>query len=163
MEKDLTTSEFIRELAKIIEESGLTEIEIERDDIQIRLAKEIQITQVAAAPVQMPAPSSAFTPAAAATNEASAAATPAEVVPSPENHPGVISAPMVGIVYTKPDPDTDDFVSVGTRVNEGDTLLLIEAMKVFNPIKAPRSGTVKQIFVEAGEPVEFGSPLLIIE
>lgn len=162
MEKDLTTSEFIRELAKIIEESGLTEIEIEKDDIQIRLAKEIQITQVAAAPVQMSVPSPSFTPAPIV-GETPAATASTEVIASPENHPGVISAPMVGIIYTKPDPDTDDFVSVGTKVNEGDTLLLIEAMKVFNPIKAPRSGTVKQIFVEAGEPVEFGSPLLIIE
>lgn len=161
MEKDLTTSEYIRELAKIIEESGLTEIEIEKDDIQIRLAKEIQITQVAA-PVHMPAHAPAFS-SAPAVSETPSVAAPAEAVSKPENHPGVVSAPMVGIIYTKPDPDTDDFVVVGKKVNEGDTLLLIEAMKVFNPIKAPRSGTVKQIFVEAGEPVEFGSPLLIIE
>ncbi|MFV0432189.1 MAG: acetyl-CoA carboxylase biotin carboxyl carrier protein [Alphaproteobacteria bacterium] len=158
MTQELGTSEFIRELAKIIEESGLTEIEIEKDDIQIRLAKEAPITTVA--PAAMAAPvhhvaAPVATPMMEASNEAASV--------SPENHPGVVSAPMVGIIYTKPDPDATDFVAEGTHVNEGDTLLLIEAMKVFNPIKAPRSGKVTQIFIEAGEPVEFGSPLLIIE
>ncbi len=161
MKKDLNTSEFIRELAKIIEESGLTEIEIEKDDIQIRLAKDIQVAQVASPIAMAPQmPTAAIAPAPA-TNDAPSASN--EVTSSPENHPGVISAPMVGIIYTKPDPDADDFAVVGTKVNEGDTVMLIEAMKVFNPIKAPRSGTVTQVFVEAGEPVEFGSPLLIIE
>ncbi|MFV0339444.1 MAG: acetyl-CoA carboxylase biotin carboxyl carrier protein [Parachlamydiaceae bacterium] len=160
MEKNLSTSEFIRELAKIIEESGLTEIEIEKDDMQIRLAKEIQIAQITSpiAASTIAAPSSPPTQQATPNPQASINASIA-----PENHPGVVSAPMVGIVYTRPDPDADDFVTIGSKVKEGDTLLLIEAMKVFNPIKAPKSGTVSQIFVEAGEPIEFGSPLLIIE
>ncbi len=157
---DLTTVDFIRELAKIIKENDLTDIEIEKDDVQIRLAKEVQVAHIAApqimpsmqaqpqAPLQQPAPK--------AENEGAES-------PNNANHPGVVTAPMVGIIYRKPDPDADNFVSVGSEVKEGDTLVLIEAMKVFNPIKAPRSGKVSQIFVEAGEPVEFGSPLLIIE
>ncbi len=156
---DLTTVEFIRELAEIIKENGLTDIEIEKDDIQIRLAKEIQVSHLA--------PSSQVTipVATPAVPSHSISQTENNVVESPKtsDHPGVVTAPMVGIIYKKPDPDANDFVSVGSEVKEGDTLLLIEAMKVFNPIKAPRSGKISQIFVEAGEPVEFGSPLLIIE
>lgn len=157
---DLTTVDFIRELAKIIKENDLTDIEIEKDDVQIRIAKEIQLANFApAAPVMAPAmaPSASAAPAVAESHHHN------EPSKNKFDHPGVVTAPMVGIVYKKPDPDADDFVSVGTEVKEGDTLVLIEAMKVFNPIKAPRSGKVSQIFVEAGEPVEFGSPLLIIE
>lgn len=155
---DLTTVDFIRELAQIIKENDLTDIEIEKDDVQIRIAKEVQVAHIA--PVaQYSAP--------AVAPQAMPIATTAENSPIEHknnfDHPGVVTAPMVGIIYRKPDPDASDFVSVGSEVKEGDTLVLIEAMKVFNPIKAPRSGKVSQIFVEAGEPVEFGSPLLIIE
>ncbi len=156
---DLTTVDFIRQLAKIIKENDLTDIEIEKDDIQIRLAKEIQVTNVAAVPQAIPVPSTPH-PSASPTLHPENNAIEQK---NSSDHPGVVTAPMVGIVYKKPDPDSDDFVSIGSKVQEGDTLVLIEAMKVFNPIKAPRSGKVSQIFVEAGEPVEFGSPLLIIE
>ncbi|HEC14773.1 MAG TPA: acetyl-CoA carboxylase biotin carboxyl carrier protein, partial [Rhodospirillales bacterium] len=78
-------------------------------------------------------------------------------------HPGVVVSPMVGMAYTSPDPDTPPYVKVGDQVSEGDTLLLIEAMKVFNPIKAPRAGKVTRILIDTGTPVEFGEPLLIIE
>ncbi len=156
---DLTTVDFIRELAQIIKENDLTDIEIEKDDVQIRIAKEVQVANFApvasvAAPMAVPQP--AVSAGVAVENNISDNK-------NNESHPGVVTAPMVGIVYKKPDPDAEDFVSVGSEVKEGDTLILIEAMKVFNPIKAPRSGKVSQIFVEAGEPVEFGSPLLIIE
>ena len=141
----------IRELAKLLDETGLTEIEFERDGVSIRVARH--------AVVAAPRPRSA---------EALPAATPVAVAPAaaaldPAQHPGVVTSPMVGTAYRGPAPGARPFVEVGSQVKAGETLLIIEAMKTMNQIPAPRSGTVLQILVEDGQPVEYGEPLLIIE
>jgi acetyl-CoA carboxylase biotin carboxyl carrier protein len=142
--------ELIRELAELLEETGLTEIEIERDGFRVRVARGAAAAPVAA-PVAPPPPPPA--PAAAAP------ARPAD----PSKHPGAVTSPMVGTAYIGPEPGAMPFVDVGSKVVAGDTLLIIEAMKTMNHIPAPRSGTVTQILIEDGQPVEFGEPLMIIE
>lgn len=159
MTKNIPNADYIQALAEIIKKNDLTEIEINNDEIHIRLGKDVFVAP-AAMTQPMAAPSVA--PVAAAPIAESSSA-PAASTTQTADHPGVVASPMVGIVYTKADPDSPDFISVGSQVSEGDTLFLLEAMKIFNPVKAPRSGTVKEIFVQAGEPVEFGSPLVIIE
>jgi len=139
--------DLIRKLAGLMDDTGLTEIEIGQDDFTVRVAR--GGTVVAAA-----APAAA--PAAAAPVAADAPASHAD-------HPGVVTSPMVGVAYTAAEPGAAAFVNVGDTVTEGQVVLLIEAMKVFNQIKAPRSGTVKNLLVESGSPVEFGEPLMIIE
>ncbi len=139
----------IRALAAILTETGLTEIEIAEKDARIRVVR-------AAAPALVEAPA----PRAAAT----AAQTPAAPPADPEApHPGTVSSPMVGVAYLSPEPGAAPFVTVGQAVTAGQTLLLIEAMKTFNQIKAPKAGTVSRILVAAGSPVEFGEPLMIVE
>lgn len=139
--------DLIRKLAGLMDDTGLTEIEISQDDFSVRVAR-------GGATV------SAYAPAAVA----AAAPAPAETAPvSHADHPGVVTSPMVGVAYTAAEPGAAAFINVGDTVSEGQVVLLIEAMKVFNQIKAPRSGTVKNILVESGSPVEFGEPLLIIE
>jgi len=141
--------DLIRKLAGLLEETGLGEIEIEEGDSKIRVARGgTSVSYAAPAPMAGPAPSAA-------------AAAPA--VEDMSSHPGAVTSPMVGVCYLSPDPKSDAFCNEGDTVKEGDTLLLIEAMKVFNPISAPRSGTVKRILVSDGTPVEFGEPLVIIE
>lgn len=140
--------ELIRKLAGIMDETGLTEIEIGSDGLNLRVAR--GGTVVAAAPAA-PAPA-ALSPAAAAAAE----------IPQAD-HPGVVTSPMVGVAYLAAEPGAAPFVSVGDTVTSGQVVFLIEAMKVFNQIKAPQGGKVTKIFVEAGAPVEFGEPLLIIE
>lgn len=135
----------IRQLAKLMEETGLTELEVTEGDSTIRAAKH-------AAPAYAAAPVAAAAPAAAASSAAA----------SNEVPEGAITAPMVGTVYMSPQPGAPAFISVGDSVNAGDTLLIIEAMKVMNPIKAPKSGTVKQILVENAQPVEFGEAMVVI-
>jgi acetyl-CoA carboxylase biotin carboxyl carrier protein len=138
----------IRELAKLLDETGLTEIEFERDGVSVRVARHV----AAPAPRMRSAePLPAVTPAAAAP-----AADPAQ-------HPGVITSPMVGTAYRGAAPGARPFVEVGSQVKAGETLLIIEAMKTMNQIPAARSGTVIQILVEDGQPVEYGEPLMIIE
>jgi acetyl-CoA carboxylase biotin carboxyl carrier protein len=135
----------IRELAKLLEETGLTEIEYERDGVSIRVARHIgsgAVGQVWTAPIAVPA-----------------ALVPVE----PSQHPGLVASPMVGVAYLGPSPGSRPFVEVGGQVKAGDTLMIIEAMKTMNQIPAPRSGTVLQILVEDGQPVEYGEPLMIIE
>ena len=138
--------ELIRKLADIMDETGLTEIEIGAEGLNVRVAR--GGTVVAAAP----APVAAAAPAKAPANETPHA-----------DHPGVVTSPMVGVVYLAAEPDAAPFVNVGDTVASGQVVILIEAMKVFNQIKAPQGGTVTKIFVESGSPVEFGDPLLIIE
>ncbi|WP_339849705.1 acetyl-CoA carboxylase biotin carboxyl carrier protein [uncultured Nisaea sp.] len=138
-------SKLVRKLAALLEETGLGELEYATDDWRIRVARPAvqQVASVAAAPVSAPiAPS--------------ADAAPADIA-------GAVNSPMVGTAYLGPDPDSAPFVSVGTRVTEGQTLMIIEAMKVMNPIPAPRAGTVKDILVQNGQPIEFGQPLIVIE
>ncbi|MEP1767711.1 MAG: acetyl-CoA carboxylase biotin carboxyl carrier protein [Sulfitobacter sp.] len=156
---------FIRALAELLNENDLTELQVKRDyaeddSLNVRVSRKPP-QQVMAAPQQlaaaaMPMAAAPSAPAAAAPEASSAAADPA-------NDPGAISSPMVGTVYTSPEPGAPAFVSVGSQVAEGDTLLIVEAMKTMNHIPAPRSGTVKRILVEDGAAVEFGAPLVILE
>jgi acetyl-CoA carboxylase biotin carboxyl carrier protein len=144
----------IRQLAELLEETGLTEIEFERDGMRVRVAR--SVAHVPAAPAAMPLAAAAAPAPIASTAVGGAAIDPAK-------HPGLVSSPMVGTAYVGPSPGARPYVKVGSRVATGDTLLIIEAMKTMNQIPAPRSGTVVQILIEDGQPVEFGEPLMIIE
>ena len=148
-----TDTKLVRELAKILNDTGLTEIEMEKGSLKIRVAKGGgQIVQAVAAPAAaMPATSQPVAAPAAKTEKTDASA-----------HPGAAKSPMVGTVYTRPSPDADAFVKVGDKVKEGDTIVLIEAMKTFNPITATKSGKIEEILVEDAQPVEFGEVLFII-
>jgi acetyl-CoA carboxylase biotin carboxyl carrier protein len=141
----------IRELALLLDETSLTEIEIERAGLRIRVARNISIA--AAMPASMVPAAAPAAPAAAVTAGAADIA----------NHPGAVPSPMVGTAYWASEPGAKPFIEVGTRVSVGQTLLIIEAMKTMNQIPSPRAGTVTQILVEDGQPVEFGEPLVIIE
>lgn len=148
--------DLVRELAELIAQTDLTEIEVEKGDLRIRVARQLQLT----VPVQAPAGAPAAIAAPAAAAAAPAAAPKTETAASPA---GLVRSPMVGTAYRKPSPDAKNFIEVGATVKAGDKLLLIEAMKTFNEIVAPRAGTVTQIMIEDGQPVEFGEPLVIIE
>jgi acetyl-CoA carboxylase biotin carboxyl carrier protein len=149
-------SALIRELALLLDETSLTEIEIERAGLRVRVARNISIAAA------MPA---SIAPVAHASVAAAPGAAPAAAAPGADfaNHPGVVPSPMVGTAYFAPEPGAKPFIEVGTRVTAGQTLLIIEAMKTMNQIPSPRAGTVTQILVEDGQPVEFGEPLVIIE
>jgi acetyl-CoA carboxylase biotin carboxyl carrier protein len=142
-------SALIRELALLLDETSLTEIEIERAGLRVRVARNISIA--ASMPASFQAPASA--PAVAAS----------VAVADLAKHPGVVPSPMVGTAYWASEPGVKPFIEVGTKVAVGQTLLIIEAMKTMNQIPSPRAGTVTQILVEDGQPVEFGEPLVIIE
>ncbi len=144
-------SALIRELALLLDETSLSEIEIERAGLRVRVARNISIATSMPAIVQSAAPAAAAPVAAAA---------PAADL---SKHPGVVPSPMVGTAYWAPEPGAKPFVEVGSKVSAGQTLLIIEAMKTMNQIPSPRAGTVTQILVEDGQPVEFGEPLMIIE
>jgi acetyl-CoA carboxylase biotin carboxyl carrier protein len=140
-------SALIRELALLLDETSLTEIEIERAGLRLRVARNISIA------ASMPA---SFQPA---TTDAAAPVDVADAAP----HPGAVPSPMVGTAYFASEPGAKPFIEVGSRVSVGQTLLIIEAMKTMNQIPSTRAGTVTQILVEDGQPVEFGEPLVIIE
>jgi acetyl-CoA carboxylase biotin carboxyl carrier protein len=145
-------TEFIRKLAKLLEETNLGEIEMADGDRRIRVAR--PKTVVASAPMPVAAaPVAASAPAAAAAPTASDAS----------KHPGAVKSPMVGTAYLSPEPGKPVFVSIGDKVTAGQTLLIIEAMKTFNPIKAPKAGTVAEVLIDNAQPVEFGQPLMIVE
>jgi acetyl-CoA carboxylase biotin carboxyl carrier protein len=146
-------SALIRELALLLDETSLTEIEIERAGLRVRVARNITIA------ASMPASVQAAAPGAAASATAAAGAATADFA----NHPGVVPSPMVGTAYWAPEPGAKPFIEVGAKVTAGQTLLIIEAMKTMNQIPSPRAGTVTQILIEDGQPVEFGEPLVIIE
>ena len=148
-------SALIRELALLLDETSLTEIEIERAGLRIRVARNISIA--AAMPASMAAVANA---SIAATPGAAPAAAPGADF---ADHPGAVPSPMVGTAYFAPEPGAKPFIEVGAKVSAGQTLLIIEAMKTMNQIPSPRAGTVMQILVEDGQPVEFGEPLVIIE
>ena len=144
----------VRELAELLDQTGLTEIEVEDDDRKIRVVRSAfpDFSKLQAAP---PPPSPAPAPAAAAA--------PAAVAPAPAgDQPGTVKSPMVGTVYLASEPGSPPFVSVGQAVKEGDTLLIVEAMKVMNPIAAEKAGTVKAILVENAQPVEYDQPLVVV-
>jgi acetyl-CoA carboxylase biotin carboxyl carrier protein len=146
-------TDMVRQLAELLHANDLTEIEVEDGDRKIAVKR-----QIIAAPAAAPAPApSATAPAAAA-----AAAAPAADI-SPANHPGTVKSPMVGTVFLSGEPGAKPFVAPGDKVSEGDTLLIVEAMKVMNPIVAPRGGTVRQVLVQDAQPVEFDQPLVIVE
>ncbi|MHA1597891.1 MAG: acetyl-CoA carboxylase biotin carboxyl carrier protein [Alphaproteobacteria bacterium] len=144
-------ADLVRELAELLDETGLTEIEYGNDEWHLRVGKGASAPAPVAATVVAPAMQETLNTPAMDDGDAHA------------DHPGVVVSPMVGTVYTSPDSDSAPFIKIGDVVNEGDTLVLIEAMKVFNPIKAAKSGKVTRIFAVNGTPVEFGEPLLIIE
>lgn len=146
----------IRDLAGILEQTGLTEIEIEKAGMRVRVARNIQVSTLQAFPAMHAAPMSL--PAAAPS--AAAAPAPAE---TPANHPGLVTSPMVGTAYVAPSPGAAPFVKVGDTVKEGQTLLIIEAMKTMNQIPAPRAGRVVQIIIKDAQPVEYGEPMMVIE
>jgi len=141
--------ELVRELSRLLEENSLTEIEVQRGDQRVRVSRGGGVSQYA------PAPAAALTPIAA-----KGATAPAV---DPAKHPGAVTSPMVGTAYRSPEPGAKPFVEEGAQVKEGQTLLIIEAMKTMNAIPATRAGTVTRILVEDGQPVEFGEPLFIIE
>ena len=147
-------SALVRELALLLDETSLTEIEIERAGLRLRVARNISVAAtmpmpVAAAPAALPAAASTAAPAPAAADLS--------------KHPGAVTSPMVGTAYWAPEPGAKPFIDVGAKVSVGQTLLIIEAMKTMNQIPSPRAGTVTQILVEDGQPVEYGEPLVIIE
>ncbi len=146
--KSAIDPDLVRELARLLDETGLSEIEFEREGQRVRVARQ----------AQPPAPSR---PAAAGVDAPQPASEPAPL--DPAKHPGVVTSPMVGTAYVGPEPGAKPFVEVGSRVQTGDTLLIVEAMKTMNQIPSPRAGTVVQILIEDGQPVEFGEPLMIIE
>ncbi len=147
-------SELVRQLAGVLNETGLTEIEYDTGNVRVRVAR--HANAVVGAPAYMPA-AVAAAPAAAASAPAPANSA------DPANHPGTVKSPMVGVFYLSPEPGATPFIKVGDQVAEGQTLGLIEAMKTFNPVKAPRAGKVARILVETSSPVEYGEPLVIIE
>lgn len=156
--------EFIKALAELLSENDLSELQVKRDytdegSLNVRVSR---ITPNAvAAPVAMPAPAAAMAvPAPAATASAPAAAPEND---DPASLPGAVTSPMVGTAYLAPEPGAASFVKVGDSVAEGQTLLIVEAMKTMNQIPSPAAGTVKRILVEDGAPVEFGAPLMVIE
>jgi len=147
--------ELIQELADLLEETGLDEIEIEQNGMRVRVARRAPAMHVSAGPEQ-----AASTPAASAPV---AVPMPAPAAMDPAKHAGAVTSPMVGTAYRAAEPGGKPFVEVGSQVKTGDTLLIVEAMKTMNQIPAPKSGTVTQILFEDGQPVEYGEPLMIVE
>jgi len=139
----------IRELAKLLDETGLTEIAIEQGGVSVRVARHAPAVVPRARPAEPAVPSPSVAPGAAPID--------------PAQHPGLVISPMVGTAYRGPAPGARPFIEVGSSVKTGDTLLIIEAMKTMNQIPATRAGTVIQILIEDGQPVEYGQPLMIIE
>ncbi len=153
--------EAIRALAQILRDTDLTEIELVEKDSRVRVARTAAPVSYQAAPV--PAPMAvAVAPAAVAPAAAAAAPTTASGEIDPK-HPGLVTSPVVGVAYLAPEPGASPFIVLGARVEQGQTLLLIEAMKTFNQIRAPRAGTVTRILIESGTPVEYGEPLVVVE
>ncbi|MCO6417096.1 acetyl-CoA carboxylase biotin carboxyl carrier protein [Siccirubricoccus sp. KC 17139] len=153
--------EAIRALAQILKDTDLTEIELVEKDSRIRVARQLPAA-VAPPPMAWAAPPAAPPVAAAAAAPVPPPAAAAETAVDAK-HPGLVTSPMVGVAYLFPEPGQPPFITVGAKVAQGQTLLLIEAMKTFNQIRAPKAGTVTRILFENGEPVEYGAPLLVLE
>lgn len=155
---------FVKALAELLRENDLTELEVVRefgpeDSLNVRVARQLPAPQI----VQTIAAAVAPAPVAAAALAAGAPAAPAALPDDPAQHPGALTSPMVGTVYLAAEPGTPNFVTIGDKVSEGQTVLIVEAMKTMNQIAAPKAGTIKRILVEDGAPVEYGAPLMIIE
>ncbi len=147
----------IRDLAVLLDETNLSEIELEQGDTRIRVARQMSIN----APVNVAAPAPAVAVAPAAAEPVAAAAAP--VAETPTQSGATVTSPMVGTAYLAPEPGAAPFIQVGDKVTEGQSILIIEAMKTMNSIPSTKSGTVKQILVDDAQPVEFGEPLIIVE
>lgn len=148
----------VRELASILKEADLGEVEIEHDGLRIRVSKATSMAPAAAQTIVQAAPIQAPVAAAPVAQAAVSASPVASSAPA-----NAVTSPMVGTVYLAADPESKPFASVGDKVKKGDTLMLIEAMKTFNPVEAPADGTVKEIIATDGQPVEFGEPLIVVE
>lgn len=151
MAKNFINSDAVRELAALLDETGLTEIEYETGTFRVRVGRQVLVGVT---------PTASSPQGAAASPENQGAGTNSHI---DIGHPGMVTSPMVGTVYTAPEPGTADFAKVGDEVSEGQTLLLIEAMKTFNEIRSPRAGTVISVLIQNEQPVEYGDPLLIVE
>ena len=151
-------SDLVRTLATLLSESDLAEMEIEKGDLRIKLVRH---TAVSYAP--LPAPAMAAPVVVSAPSAAPAAYQAPAAADAPADHPGAVKSPMVGTVYRRASPEAKPFVEVGSTVKAGEKILLVEAMKTFNEIVAPRAGTVSSVLVDDGQPVEYGQPLLVIE
>ena len=152
--KSAIDKDTIRELAALLDETGLAEIEVEQEGLRVRVSRGAQSAVIAAAPA---APVAAPAPVVKSADEPAAAAS------DPSQHPGAEKSPMVGTVYRAPSPEAAPFIEVGQQVQQGQTLLIVEAMKTMNQIPAPKAGTVTQILISDGQPVEFDEPLVILE
>jgi len=141
---------FVKELADILDQAGLAELEYETDAVAIRLSRVTAAAPVVAAPVAAAAPVTIAEPVA-------------ELPANPADHPSAVKSPMVGTVYTAPEPDAPAFITEGATVTAGQTLFIVEAMKVMNPITAPKAGTIVKIFVQNAQPIEFGEALVVVE
>jgi acetyl-CoA carboxylase biotin carboxyl carrier protein len=146
----------VREMAQLLVEADITEIEVQKGDLRIRVARSTSLPAAAPSPVSVqvaPSPAPVVLSAPASSDAAQQIA----------DHPGAVKSPMVGTAYLRPSPEAQAFVEVGSPVKAGDKILLVEAMKTFNEIVAPRAGTITAMHVEDGQPVEYGEPLLVIE
>ena len=141
---------FVKELADILDQTGLAELEYETEAVAIRLSRVTAAAPITAAPPVAAAPTAVVEPVA-------------ELPTNPADHPGAVKSPMVGTVYISPEPDAPAFITEGATVTAGQTLFIVEAMKVMNPITAPKAGTVVKIFVQNAQPIEFGEALVILE
>ena len=161
-EKDVA---FIRALAELLRENDLTELQVKReygsdDSLNVRVSRQTHLSSPPPVP-HAPQPAAPAMPTTAP--EGASPAEPTLHLDDPAHHPGAVTSPMVGTVYLQAEPGSEPFIRIGQKMSEGETLLIIEAMKTMNHIPAPRSGTIRQILVEDGAPVEFGAPLVILE
>lgn len=153
-------TDFIRDLAHLIAETDLSEIEVAQGDLKIRVARSVQVI----APVTVAGPAhAALAPAPVVAAPAAAPAAPASTETDWSKHPGVVKSPMVGTAYRAPSPGSAAYIEVGSQVREGQTLLIVEAMKTMNQIPAPKAGTVTAILFDDASPVEYGEPLVVVE
>jgi len=150
--------ELVRRLADLLTETGLTEIEVERGELKIKVSRSLSISDIESLPALQAAPAPALI-----SGPAPAEAAPTAPAPAAPARGDTVTSPMVGTVYLRPNPGAEPFVKPGDRVTEGQTLLIVEAMKTMNPIAAPRAGKVVEILVDDATPVEFGEPLVVIE
>ena len=159
----LPDSQVIKDLAELLNATGLTEIEIESGGMRIKVARSGGHAATAYVPAPPPVETPVAAPAAAQASTEAAASSDSAPAEDPASHPGAVKSPMVGTAYLSPEPGAAAFIKVGDAVSEGQTLLIVEAMKTMNPIIAPRAGKITQIIVQNEQPVEFDQPLVIIE
>jgi acetyl-CoA carboxylase biotin carboxyl carrier protein len=159
----LPDSQVIKDLAELLNATGLTEIEIESGGMRIKVARSGGQATTAYVPAPPPVETPVAAPAEAQATTGAAASSESAPAEDPATHPGAVKSPMVGTAYLSPEPDAAAFIKVGDTVSEGQTLLIVEAMKTMNPITAPRAGKITQIIVQNEQPVEFDQPLVIIE